>query len=73
MARIRYIGEHLIARAFERTFHRDHWDEDHGLHDDQVATLACNPQFEVDNAGCIAGRESGPVETPEDVASGSCP
>ena len=48
MARTRYIGEHLIARAFERTFHRDHWDDKHGLSSQQVAILAGNPQFDVD-------------------------
>ena len=47
MVRIRYIGEQLIARAFDHTFHRKHWDEDHGLESGQIAILTSNPQFEV--------------------------
>ncbi len=51
MIQIRYIGAHLIARAFEHTFHRDHWDERHGLETRQVDVLAHNPQFEVKGPG----------------------
>ncbi len=65
MARIRYIGEHLIARAFERTFHRNHWDEDNGLQDHHVVVLANNPQFEVDDAGSALQVICSPSDTGE--------
>ena len=60
MIRIRYIGAHLIARAFEHNFHRDHWDERHGLEPRQIDALAHNPQFEVEAPGKTAG-SNGPI------------
>ncbi len=47
MFRIRYISEHLIARAFEHTVDRNHWDEHHGLESRQFDILGHNPEFEV--------------------------
>ena len=55
MARIRYIGEQLIARAFARTFHRNHWDEEHGLNKNEVETLSQNPHFQVDEKSANRG------------------
>jgi hypothetical protein len=61
MVRIRYIGKQLIARAFNRTFHRKHWDDDHGLETGQIAILGANPQFEVHDASEREG-STDPVE-----------
>jgi hypothetical protein len=47
MARIRYIDEQLITRAFDHTFYRNHRNQDHGLEAGQVVILTSNPQFEV--------------------------
>ena len=67
MARIRYIGEQLIARALARTFHRNHWDEEHGLSETEVKTLSRNPQFQVDEKSTDRG--AAPVPQPDGNAN----
>jgi hypothetical protein len=51
MIRIRYIGAHLIAPAFEHTFRRDPWGDQHGLESRQIDGLAPNPKFDVEVPG----------------------
>jgi len=49
-ARIRFIAAGETCEVFGATFAKDVWTEDHGLSDEDVARLAANPTFEVEEA-----------------------
>jgi hypothetical protein len=49
MARVRFIGPGDTCTVFGATFHLNRWTTSHGLPDADVARLAVNPTFEVED------------------------
>ncbi len=68
MAKIRYMGDAPSVTWRDVTFHRAQWQAKHGLSDADVALLAGNPTFEVDDPPPAPEPEPAPAAEVEAAA-----